>query len=287
MTQFLSDILWWSSSEKIPVVHHNGSVFDVLHSDVLEQVYSILLDNKLHGVAITFPESEVDTVASLSTYVFSSGIRQKNLWWHLDAFDRPESKQQILTWLYSPHGSYSAIPTQTTLTGIIDERIKQLFASSDYIRSHEDELLEYKEKVLKVLWSSEERAFFTLLQNCFLPHREINAEDWNKLLWIRDDFTRSILRDPTVEKWEFYTQQDKASLLLFRNGLWENRDVSHTRFHIWDTPWVSVWNVYNLSIHTWWVLQPNLEPKLIIPQGIKFNHGEITNTKRKGIIPQS
>lgn len=137
------------------------------------------------------------------------------------------------------------------------------------------------------MWSSRERAFFTLLQNCFLPHRSINQKDGNRLIWIRDDFTRSILRNPEIEKWVFYTDEDKASLLLFRNGLWENREVAHTRFKLWDVEAVSVWNVYNLSIHLGWILQPNLEPKLIIPQGIKFNHGEITNTKRKGIIPQS
>jgi len=286
MSQLLSSLWSWDSSEKIPVISHEGSVFDVLQSEVLEQVYSTLVENRLHGVAIEFSENEEERVSDLSTFIFSPTVRMKNLWWHLDAFNRPESRAQILTALYSPPGSYSWVPTQTTLTEIVDQKTQELFQNSKYLRSYQDELRIYEETIESVLWSRDERAFYTLLQNCFLPHREINRKDNNRMVWLRDDLIRDMLLDPEVEKWVFYTRKDVSSLLLFRNGLWENRDIAHTRFHIWPESRESVGYVYNMSIHQGWILQPNSQPLQVVPEGVRYQYGGITNIKRDAIIPE-
>lgn len=263
------------------------SVFDILHSEVLTKIYDIMLKANLHGIAFTFPQSENEAVEDIASYTFSPKTRSKNLWWHLDAFDRSESVSQIMTWLYSWTWSYSQVPTYTTLTTEVDLRAMELLEWRLVKWVYRKELDEYREKAWIYLpKGSSSLGYYTLLQNCFLAHRDINSNTQNSLLDLRDKLTKSILLDNSNTIGAFTTSNDTSSLLLFRNGLSENRDIAHTRFDISDKPWYSQWNVQNLWIHAGWNIHSNNTPKFVLAEGVKVVAGKITNRDRGSIIPK-
>ena len=122
---------------------------------------------------------------------------------------------------------------------------------------------DYAWRIERLLWWKK-RGFHTLLQNVSLADRQLNAT--SKMPFPHTGQVHAIfLDDPGVIKGEFTAQADVASLLIFRNGLWPNRDVAHTRFHTLPTPRFSHGIMYNLSIeeggiihtkhHLMWIYQ--------------------------------
>jgi hypothetical protein len=82
-----------------------------------------------------------------------------------------------------------------------------------------------------------------------------------------------------VEKWEFPTSADRASLFFFRNGLWPNRDIAHTRFCL---PWSSnesAGNIHNISIRERWIIHTKNQPNPHTPSDVRYVVGKFNAKK--------
>lgn len=254
----------------LPRISVEGGLIWLLESDVLCAIESTLHKRGFHGAVFVSSEDDV-LIPSLATFWFSPEDREKDLGWHIDAFHKPESVVQRLTALYSPLLSHSTAATFTTETSLVDERAEDLFPG---FWVPDDIARDYAWRIERLLWWKK-RGFHTLLQNVSLADRQLNATSKNAFFHIRDKFTRGILDDPGVIKGEFTAQADVASLLIFRNGLWPNRDVAHTRFHTLPTPRFSHGIMYNLSIEEGGIIHTKTPPDMNIPSGVKYVVGEV------------
>jgi len=264
----------------LPCIQVHSSLIWFLEAEVLTAMYDILIKGNIHGVVLTSTLDDWD-IQWLATFEFPPAVREKNLWLHIDAFDRPESTRQILTALYSPLGSHSNTPTITVDTALVDDFTAERLPKYELPN---DLLVTYKSRVAAIIPEGS-RVFLTVLQNACLADRELNWKKGNHFLALRDELTAEILKQSGRRGGSFTTISHVASLLIFRNWLGENRDVAHTRFHTSIQPRLAEWSVYNLSIHAGWVIQTCHEPKNV-PSWIKYSSGSTTYIDRASIIPE-
>lgn len=240
-----------------------------LEQGILCEIERILYSGNCHGVAFVSEEDD-SRISSFETFTFSPKARNKNLGWHLDTFHIPESVDQRLTALYSPLGSFSHIPTFTTRTEIVDAAAREAFSWFDVPA---EVVEQYASKICQLI-GSETRAYWTLLQNTALADIRLNEQNNGVFFQKRDVFTCEILDDPLVEKWQFLTSADQASLFFFRNGLWPNRDIAHTRFCL---PWSSnesAGDIHNISIQGGWIIHTKNKPSPQTPSDIRYVVGQ-------------
>ncbi len=240
------------SKGNIPKIFLEWSIFDNLTSNILSQIESALIDSWKHWVLINSPVNEFSTFKKVASHNFTKWTRDKNLWWHIDSLDRDPDKQLRMTGLYSPVWSYSHSKTLTWNTDSLDKLAYDFIqANTTLIDSYPEAFNNAQKKANQIVWELSKGYYINLL-NCFLADRNANKVSWNTLLWLRDTFTKSTLTTLGWDIWYAWTNHNTSSLFLFKNWLWWDRSLSHTRFNLANSVKWSIWNVLNLSINEKW-----------------------------------
>jgi len=263
------------------------SVVEVLRYNVLEGIYEVLVDNGLHAVMFEFPKNEKDIIRQLDAFRFASEVRTSNTWWHIDATDRKETFDLRMTWLYSPDTSSSNIPTWTAETKTIDEASYEfLIQNQEMFDAYDKEKQRSSQKISNILWWEGIKTpwYYTLLLNEFLALKEINIQTQGALRKLRDTFMYETIQNLDIVTWNVVAEKGNT-LLLFRNGLWPNRQVAHARFNnVWNNA-ASKGTVYNISVNEGGIIYPNDDPTIDLPDGIQVKTWMVTN-HRKGIVEE-
>lgn len=290
--------------EKIFSQHQESRLPEVMVDDMtcfleswnILDLSQVIQEEWLHWICLISEEVKDKTkliIESLSSYVFDSSTRLRNLWLHIDSPDREESINQILTGLYSPINTYSNIPTLFVDTYISDEESMDFINNSWFINKFPNEFKEIKNQILTIFRKSFTQAseetlwFWTCMWNICFAHRWLKEKYWNKLLIERDNFVREFLNKFKKDISKSFSINWQESLIIFPNWLSKDwKKVSHTRFSDLDeSDKFSFWKVSNLTFDVSWNIRPANTKVDIDNDKININRGWMTMKNRELINP--
>ena len=268
MVDILSEI--HISTSPIATLTSEVGFIPFLRAQTLLEIQKILIDNDLHWLVIRSSVWEEAVIRWFSSVVFDTQIRKVNTGIHIDTVDIPATKNMILTVLYSPHTSWSDIPTLTFDTGVVDRKARMFFeAHSETLAPYQAEIVRFKQQIIQVIWpegGDDQLWVYTTLLNNFLAHKEINIQTSGALRNLRDDFVQMILDEKESRIGRVTTRKWESTLFVFRNGIGIDRGVAHARFE--DIPQsVCVWPMINMGIGRDGSIAVQKAPQ-IIPDGV-------------------
>ena len=291
-SQLASSKDWW-----IVTIEFSRSFAELLRQDVLLRLIALFWVTPLAWIVFTkkqtgmsWDDAETRELNQYASYLFDVTTRAKNLGFHRDAIDRPESVDLALTWLLSPANCFSDKPTILIPTHLVDAEVPRFEYIQSLMRQYPWEFQEIHLQICARLAIDQQSdwikplAYWTLVQNSFLAHMALNIKLENVPLEMRDQLTQWVLKQHGNDAAWVSSKGWEISLLFFPNWLWPDRRIAHTRFKD-QSDGNAWWIMTNFSIDTGWVIRWN-RSVWDAGQWINYVHW-LTNIGRATILPAS